>query len=58
VAAKFEIVKTKTTIVGPHGLTIFSTYSGGNSGSNYHPVGTTVLHNSLVIANWLMHCLY
>jgi len=41
VAAKFEIVKTETTIVGPRSLTLFSTYSGVNSGSNYHPVGTT-----------------
>ena len=39
--AKVEIVKTKTSIVGTRGLTLFSTYSGGNSGSNYHPVGTT-----------------
>jgi len=29
VAVKFEIVKAETTIVGPRGLTLFSTYSGG-----------------------------
>jgi len=29
VAAKFEIAKTETTIVGPRGLTLCSTYSGG-----------------------------
>jgi len=39
VAAKVEIVKTETMIVGPRGLALFSTNSGG---SNYHPVGTTV----------------
>jgi len=29
VAVKFEIVKTETTTVGPRGLTLLSTYSGG-----------------------------
>jgi len=29
VTAKFEIVKTETAIVGPRGLTLFSTYLGG-----------------------------
>jgi hypothetical protein len=28
-AAKFEIAKTETTIVGPRDLTLSSTYSGG-----------------------------
>jgi len=29
-AAKVEIVKTETSIVGPRGLTLFSTYWGGD----------------------------
>jgi len=44
VAAKFEIMKTETSIVGPRGLTHYLVPTRvGSSGSNYHPVGTTQL---------------